>query len=499
MIGRAKTLGASVLALIASGCATLDGADIMAEIETPPSWQAVADAHAGDSAQLTKNWLADLNDARVGALVAEAVAHNQTLAASRARAKAVRERVGIVRAGLLPSVSAFVRGQSDQSTDGFRFNNITNQIEQVPAASADSYGAGLSLSWELDIWGRLTDQTRASYLGADAARLDLAASQLSIAGATAQAYYGLVEAHLQRQLSERDVATGKANLRIIERRYNRGISSSLDVRLARSSLASSNAALINRQRLENEAARRLEVLLGRYPAATINAADSLPDARPLTDGKEGLGSPATLLDYRPDVIASESRMKAAGLDVMAARKALIPSLSLSASAVSPTFQSSEDITFDWENTFRNLTANLVQPVFRGGQLRAQALAAKKDMEAAIADYAQTALVAYREVEDALAAETYLSAQLEAQRLAFDEAKAAEELTNRQYLNGTTNIFNLISAQQRRINSESQYIAAQRAQLVNRIDLYLALGAPFDAAPAQVTTAPEGAGMEGARL
>ena len=129
---------------------------------------------------------------------------------------------------------------------------------------------------------------------------------------------------------------------------------------------------------------------------------------------------------------------------------------------------------------KRLIGQLVQPIFQGGRLRANVRARRAEMEAAVYDYAQTALVAYREVEDAIAAEASLSAQLDARAVAFDEARAAEELTERRYLQGAETIFNLISAQQRRIGAEAQLIAAQRARLTNRIDLYLALGAPFEA-------------------
>ncbi|MEM9988675.1 MAG: TolC family protein, partial [Pseudomonadota bacterium] len=338
---------------------------------------------------------------------------------------------------------------------------------------------GLNLNWEADLWGRLTDQTRAAYLDAKAADIDYAASQLSIAGATVQSFYAVTEAMLQRQLSERDVQTGEANLRIIERRYARGISRSLDVRLARSSLASSRATLLTRQQAELEAIRRLEVLLGRYPAAELLADNDLPRLPAIIDGEGkliGLGTPEGLLFRRPDILADEQQLKAAGLRVAAARKAFLPSLSLRGFA-QESGTGIEDL-LDIDEVFAQLVASLVQPLFQGGRLMAQAGQQKALMEASLYTYAQTVLLAYEEVENAIAAERLLTAQAEAQRIAFDEAAAAEELTNRQYVQGTTDIFNLINAQQRRITAESQFIAASRGQLTNRINLYLALGTPF---------------------
>ncbi|MEM9233182.1 MAG: efflux transporter outer membrane subunit [Pseudomonadota bacterium] len=481
MAVNAKLIGLASALLLTTACVSVPAEDALADIDIPTSWASVSQEMTTDVRPVTQNWLADLNDPVITLLVAEAIQGNKNLAASAARVRATRERVGITRAGLLPSINGSLRGQSTEFPGQSFIDPNTGQTVNRPGSSSDNYNLGFAFSWELDIWGRLTDQTRSAYLGAEAARLDLASTELSTAGGTAQAFYSLTEARLQRQLSERDVETGESNLSIIERRYNRGISSSLDVRLARSSLASSRATLIARQQAEQEAARRLEVLLGRYPGAAIASADSLPVLNGFWGDGEGqlnVGSPESLLYGRPDVIAAERRLKAAGLDASAARKSLLPSLSLNGSAFEEEL-SSGDISFDISDAVQNLTANLTQPLFQGGRLRAQSRAAKADMDAAVNTYAQTVLTASEEVENALAAERFLTAQLEARRLAFEEAEAAEDLTERQYLSGTTNIFNLISAQQRRISSESQFISASRQRLSNRINLYLALGAPFE--------------------
>ncbi|RFB04704.1 efflux transporter outer membrane subunit [Parvularcula marina] len=486
----ARILGLSTAILLVSGCVSVPAEDALSGIDTPTGWAAVSAEMATDAKPVTENWLADLHDPVITLLVAEAIEGNTNLAAAEARVRATRERVGITRAAVLPTVNGALSGRTAKTPASSRLNS-NNQVVVVPETTTEDFNLGFNLSWELDIWGRLTDQTRAAYLGAEAAKLDLASTELSIAGGTAQAFYALTEARLQRQLSERDVQTGESNLSIIERRYNRGISSSLDVRLARSSLASSRATLVARQRTEQEAARRLEFLLGRYPSAAIASAEALPMLDGFWgDGSVAVGDPLSLLATRPDVIAAERRLKAAGLNAAAARKALLPSLSLSGSAFEQEFEAS-NISFDLSDAAQSLTANLVQPLFQGGRLRAQARAAKADMEAVVFDYAGTVLTAYQEVENALAAERFLTAQLEAQSLAFEEAKAAEELTQRQYLSGTTNIFNLISAQQRRISAESQYISASRQRLSNRIDLYLALGASFEVP--DVTTTANGPG------
>ena len=481
---RQLATAASLLAL--ASCASVGPEAALAPVAVPSDWAAVSGELSG-TAPVTPDWLGELTDPAVTGLVAEAIAYNNQLAAAGARVRAAREQARIARSGLLPQISADLTGVRSRSSG---LGGFVGGVPQPGGVYANSFSSGLNLAWELDLWGRLTDQTRAAYLQRDAQALDYAAAALSIAGGAAQSYYALTEAQLQTQLAERDVETGETNLRIIERRFDRGISTSLDVRLARSSLAQSRAQLIGRRQAAQEAARRLEVILGRYPGAEVAAAETLPRLEALA-GAVTLGEPAALLLRRPDILSAEARLRAANLDVSAARKALLPSLSLRAGLSGDTFAATGaagegrpgldfDALTDPEQLGKRLIGSLVQPIFQGGRLRAQVAARRAQMEAAVYDYAQTALTAYNEVEDALAAEAFLSAQLDARTLAFEEARAAEELTERRYLQGAESIFNLINAQQRRIGAESQFIAAQRARITNRIDLYLALGAPFEA-------------------
>ncbi|MEM1380134.1 MAG: efflux transporter outer membrane subunit [Pseudomonadota bacterium] len=469
---------AAAATLTLAACATPGPKQALEPIEAErTSWAAIANAQG--AAAVTDDWLSDLQDPAVTSVVTEALRNNFNLQAAGARVVAARNQARNVRANMLPTIGA---GLSANRTGGPRVFSGIDFGDQFQT----TFSTGFNLDWELDVWGRLTDATRAAYLDAAAEELDFAAARLSLAGNAATGHYDLTAARLQRQLAERDVETGQANLRIIERRYQRGISTSLDLRLARSSLASSEAALQSRIQQELEAARRLEVVLGRYPDASTQAASALPQLAALTGGDRGpLGSPEELLVRRPDVVAAERRLKSAGLRVNEARKAFLPRLSLSGgitqNAIGPnTTNSVADINdlWDFDQLAKNLVGNLTQPLFQGGRLVATERQRNAQARAALFEYANTALTAWREVEDAIAAERFLSARENALREAFVEAEAAEELTERRYLAGTTNIFDLINAQQRRIQAEGQLIDAKRTRLTNRVDLYLALGAPY---------------------
>ena len=151
-----------------------------------------------------------------------------------------------------------------------------------------------------------------------------------------------------------------------------------------------------------------------------------------------------------------------------------------------------------ERVAANLIASLVQPLFTGGQLDAQRDAAVAQAEAAVANYASTALDAWREVENALAADTYLAEQEDAQARALEEARLAEDLAERQYTSGTITIFNLIDAQTRRLTAESQLVTARASRATNRISYHLALGGGLPTGTASAQSAKSNSDTDAAR-
>lgn len=469
--------------IAAAGCATPGPKQVLEPITADlDGWAAIADSRS--TAPVTANWLEDLQDPQVIDIVEIALQQNYDLNATRERFEASLDRARITRADMLPQINGSANGSRSRNPPaGFQFGDTI--VGGGEAIYNSGYQAQVQLTWEVDVWGRLADQTRAAYLDADARNLDYAAAQLSVAGDAAQGHYALAAARLQRRLAERNVETDEANLRVISRRYERGISTSLDLRLARASLAGNAANLEQRRQQELEAARQLEVLLGQYPAAMIQPSETLPSLEPIFEGRSSLalGTPDELLDRRPDVIAAERRLKAAGLRVSAARKAFLPQFSLTASANEQALSEPGDNAdfsdlLDFDNVAADLVGNLTQPLFQGGRLIASERAAKDDAEAALYDYGTTVLTAWREVEDAVAAEKFLAEREEALQLSFEERVAVETITRRRYLSGTVDIFDFINTQQRRIEAEGLLIDAQQARLNNRVSLYLALGAPY---------------------
>ena len=477
--GHLRVGAAAACALMASSCATVDNELLQAQLPNEPAAWA-ADATVGGAP--TGDWVAAFNDPALTDIIIEAITNNNDLRAAAANLDQARARARITRADLLPTVGANLSASRNaividptsaaQAGAGGGTGGGSAPVDADKRLWINNYSLGGQVRWEVDVWGRLLDETRASYKDASAAFADLAGAELSIAARTAQAWFALIEAREQRELAERDVAARESNLRVTDRRYERGVASSLDVRLSRSALGTSRANLALRQRLEKESARALEVLLGRYPSAELEGTEALPALPPLA----GAGAPGDILSRRPDLVAAEARMDASGLRSRAARKQLLPQFTLT-SQVGTSGPEFADL-IDAKRLAGNLIGGVFQPLFQGGRLLYNSKRARAEAEASVYGYVQTVLSAYEEAENAIAAETLLAAREDALRLAFEEAAAAEDLTERRYSSGAATIFNLLDAQTRRISAESQYIQAKQQRVSNRVQLYLAIGGDF---------------------
>ena len=459
----AKRLLVIATALATASCSSLQAfetREFSADGTLPPAPTAWSAGTGEAGAELARDWVASMQDDRLTALIDEAFAGNPTLNQSLARYHGALAAARISGARYLPQLDGSASYQRTEPNVG---------------SGSNSYGLGLSASWETDLWGALRDNARASGLNAEAAAEDLRATQLSIAGLVAKGWFSLIESRLQTELAERDVATRQRSLDLTERRFARGLVRSSDVRTARSALASSEAALASRQRAESASARSLETLLGRYPAAALTPGTDFPSF----DALGGLGTPVDLLARRPDVRAAEDRLDAAGLQSQAAAKALIPSLSLRGSSGTGGLDVSD--MFDLDTLVSSLTASLVAPIFDGGSLLAQRDQVYANAEGLVASYVATVLTAWQEAENAIHADVVLARRVESLRQAYEEAAAAEDLVVREYARGVSTIFELLTAQSRRISAESQYISARRERATNRVDLYLALAGDFSAA------------------
>lgn len=447
--------------------------------DAPEQWR--ASGVSGD-VQPT-DWTEQFNDEVLPTLIIEALENNPNLEVQAALMRSSAAFIDVARAARKPSISATASaGGSSNSVELFDGGNdrFTDAI----------FSYGLNGSWELDLWNRLSNDIAEADAEFRASAADLAAAELSIAAQTAIAWIQLNSARAQEDVARKTLEARQRTQNLTERRFARGLTRALDVRTARSAVAGAEAAIAGQMQASEEAARRLEVLLGRYPAAEIKALEALPNLEDISIG----GNPTLLLARRPDIASLEAQIESAGLAAEQARLAMYPTLNFTAA-----LSGNDNDLFDAINPQQiaaQALANLAQPLFTGGRLRAQQEAAIALAEAAVASYAVGALAAWQEVENAIAADHYLSIQVDAQRRSLEEARYAEELTERSYTSGTATIFNLIDAQTNRLNAESLVVSARSNRAINRVNYHLALGGSVPANVAQtvnptVSTQAEG--------
>jgi outer membrane protein, multidrug efflux system len=458
---------AAFLAAILAGCASAPPVEHPdTGIDIPGQWSVPGGIAAADPA-----WWRLLGDPALEAVITEALEGNRDLRAAAARVDQARALARITGAAQFPAVAA--GGSARRQQQNFIGLPIPGAEGQVLSTQIDTFGLSVDTSWEADVWGRIRNGASAALADAEAAQLEQQAARLSLAAQTARTWFALIEAGQQVRLAEDTVASYQRTVQQVQHRYERGLAPSLDLRFALTNLHAAEAQLSQRQEQAGLVMRQLELLLGRYPAAKLDVPHGLP--APAYDIPAGL--PADLLAQRPDLLAAERRVAAADARLAADRRALYPSLSLTASGGTTT--DAVRRLLDGDFTVWSIAGTLMQPIFQGGRLRAQVDVADAQLREALEAYAGRVLTAFAEVETALDAQGWQRTRVQLLGEAASQAGAALALAEQRYGGGLDPLLVVLEAQRRSLEAESQLLAARRQLLDSRIDLHLALGGSID--------------------
>lgn len=327
----------------------------------------------------------------------------------------------------------------------------------------------LVAGYEIDAWGRVRRSIESARATQQATEADLRFVRLSIEASVAIDYFNLRESDQELGILEAMIADFTKSLALIDSRFHHGLNSDLDVEQARTILdetdAQEQALTIQRAQLEHAIA----VLLGRtvegfsLPGQTSNP---LPPDIPA-------GLPSDLLERRPDIAAADRNVAAATAQIGIAKAAYFPQLSLTGVAG---YESTNAVSLlNWQNTIATLGASAVAPIFTGGRLRAGVEQAQAMYRESLAQYEKTVLVAYKEVEDQLAALHYLDSESKAEASAVSDARRTEEIAIQRYKAGLVGYLDVVYAQQAVLANEQ--IAAQISgqRLAASVALIKALG------------------------
>lgn len=446
--------------LTIAGCATTSVEDsrnqareaVKTELPAiPDDWQSEA-----GNVEVISDWIASFNDTELVDLVAEAEANNKNLAVSAAGVVTARLLAQQAGAALLPNVGLSTSAIQSGAADSLR-------------SDSTSLSANLQISWEADLWGRLSSGANAAQLSAEAAEADYRFAQQSVAASTAKAYFAAIEATLQSATAEEDVSALTETLRLVNLRHDDGMASAAEQSIARSDLAAARERLIAIEGSSRDATRALEVLIGRYPGSVLETRTTLP-ALPSTPPA---GLPSTLLQRRPDIVAAERRIAASFSKVDQTVAARLPAISLNQS-IGGASSSLSDL-LNPANIAWQLGANLIAPIFDGGTRKANVEIANVEQQQALDAYVGAALVAFNEVETALDQGDLLAKRAQALKEVVTEAETALRLNNLRYKEGELSLLDLLSTQRRVNSARTNLISIQRLQLEQRVNLHLALG------------------------
>jgi outer membrane protein, multidrug efflux system len=435
-------------------------------VELPPQWTA---AGAGAGA-VTDNWLVTFRDAQLTAAVLEAIVHNADLRVAAARVEQAQLYAKLAGAKLYPSVDFLARGGGKMSGD-----------------NSGLQGAALTVTWEVDLWGRVRYGRAAAAADAASAEADFEYARQSIAALVAKSWFLTTEASLQADVARETIRDGDELVRLAQTRSQVGVGNDEDVFVARGTVGSYRDSLRQVELAREQAIRALELLLGRYPSAAAGVTAELPgqpDAVPA-------GLPSELLERRPDVVAAERRIAAAFNRVGEAKAARLPAIALTTGVNS--ISSELFVLQDRENPVWSLGANLLAPVFRGGALRTQVQIRTAEQKQSIAAYAVVGLRAFGEVENALAAEIAAREREQILVQTLSDYQRALEIVQTQYRVGSTDL-RFVTQRQLALNAtQAALIRVQAEQRVQRVNLHLALGGSFEprptAQPAQPGSTP----------
>lgn len=444
----------SAMALILSACASLpvDDNELYSSINVNDAWQAANQ----QSFSVESGWLDDLQMTELSNFVDQVLFKNPNYNEVALRMQAAGFTADAAGGRLLPRVGGSFSGSR---SDG------------VPSPS-NSFSVGLDASWEVDVWGRLSASAAAAEANYQVAEYDFYGARLSLAAQVSQGWFDVIEAKQQWDLSLSTVENYERATKIIRNRFERGLSSGLDLRLAITSLEAAKSTEKQREASYRQVVRKLELFAGHYPSASMMVSGKIPDN--LQDIPVGV--PLDILERRPDLQSAKARLYASGYRADAAEKAMLPSISITSRGSNTTEEFGELLKFD--NVFWNIVGGITQPIFQGGQLRNTAKAEQLNFEAQKQNYATTLLRAFKEVEDAIDKDRSLRGRVEHTELAVQNAVAAEKVALVQYSQGLIRIATLLQSQRTSLTQQSQLLSIKKQRINNRISLYLSLGGDF---------------------
>jgi NodT family efflux transporter outer membrane factor (OMF) lipoprotein len=474
---RAKRAGVVVCAIAGLFGCSVGPNYVRPPVETPSAYkeaQAWKQAEPRDE-QPRGNWWEAFNDPQLNTLVTQVAITNQTIKAAEARVREARALTQQARAAFFPIVTANASVTRSGSGGGTRSTSSGTTV--TLGGVHNNYNVALDVNWEIDLWGRVRRTAEASEATAEASAADLESAKLSAQAQLAEDYFLLRAQDAQVRLLNDTVAAYERSLQLTRNQYAVGVVGRADVAQAETQLKSTQAQAIDATVQRAQLEHAIAILIGKPPAEFSLAAEAVPTMFPIIP----VELPSELLERRPDIAAAERRAAAANAQIGVAESAFFPSLTLSATGG---FQSSVlSQLLSLPSRYWSLGPALAQIIFDAGLRRAQTAQAIAAYDENVANYRQTVLTGFQEVEDNLVALKILEQEAAVQDEAVKAARESLAIVLNQYRAGTANYLAVVVIQAAALNNERTAISILGRRLTASVALIKALGGGWQEAPA----------------
>ena len=447
---RKHFLSSTVLGSLVLSACSLEPNFQRPQMAVPDGWSSVPGI-ALKSQQNPSPFWEDLGSEDLTRVMKVALAQNLDLTAALHRIEQARAQVKVAGAPLYPSLDA---------------SGGTSRSFQDPVNVSAARGLG-SINYELDLWGKNRNQKAAASYRADATQHDRDALRLIVSADTAAFYTQVLSLNERIRIAESNLKNAEEVLRIIEARYRAGSVSGLEVSQQRVAVNGLRAALTSLAEQRATAANALAILLGQAPQNLQAPKASLAS---LKLPEVSLTPPASLLTARPDVAGAEAGLKAANADIGSARAAFFPSVTLGTDA---------SIAAGFANPAASavsLASNILAPIFTGGRLTGNLENVTARQKELAAQYQKTVLIAFQEVEDALAALKSNNEQALLSRESVNESQNAYDIAKARFDAGAIDYLTLLETQRSLYQAQDNQILVNEGQIEAFIQLRKALGA-----------------------
>ncbi|MBQ4876533.1 TolC family protein [Pseudoalteromonas luteoviolacea] len=452
-----KTSLVAVLPALLLGCQSTNqiDSDYLSNVQSPESWQ-----YKYTKGDVSMNWLQQLTDSQVHGLVSIALENNLNLQRKSMDVETAQQQLIISGSALWPTLAAEMDNSRRKSTS-----------EQY----STNHSLALKVSYELDLWGKLSDEARQANLNVMASMAEYKQQTHNLVADVVVSWFAVIEGKTQLSLLARRLEVVAQDLDIIESGYKQGLNSALDVYLARTELSNEQAKLAQQEVLVTTRIRNLERLVGEYPSGllTINA------QLPLLESTISLGVPSTLLTRKPALMASWYQLLAQDAALAYAHKQRFPSINISASYGPDGEQFSDAFSFSAAGW--SLISGISAPLFNAGSLVAKEELARIELKSKELMYLNSLQDAFAAVENGISKEASLKIRYEETLVAQKNAQLAEQLSFEQYQKGLVSYTTVLDAQKRSFDAQSSLISIKNELIKNRVELHLALGGDFQQA------------------